>query len=81
MKRGVFNMTQKQNERACSGKQRIHLGRKKAQMSWSHVKTMLCFFIHKGIVQYEFTAQEQTVNQQCYSEVLTRVQEKTRTLA
>ena len=29
MKRGVFNMTRKQNDRACSGKHRIHLGRKK----------------------------------------------------
>jgi hypothetical protein len=26
MKCGVFNMTQKQNDRACSGKHRIHLG-------------------------------------------------------
>jgi len=29
MKRGVFNTTRKQNDRACSGKHRIHLGRKK----------------------------------------------------
>ena len=29
MKRGVFNVTPKENDRACSGKHRIHLGRKK----------------------------------------------------
>ena len=34
-----------------------------------------CFFDHKGIVHYEFTAQGQTVNQQCYLEMLTRLRE------
>jgi len=67
MKRGVFNTTRKQNDRACSGKHRIHLGRKKASMSRSQVKTMLvCFFDHKVIVRYEFIAKGQTVNQQCH---------------
>jgi len=52
---------------------------KKARMSWSQVKTMLvCFFDHKGIVHYEFIAQGQTVNQQCYLEVLRRLQESVR---
>jgi hypothetical protein len=47
---------------------------KKARMSWSQVRNMLvCFFNHKGIVHYEFIAQGQMVNQQCYLEVLTRV--------
>ena len=47
-----------------------------ARMSWSQVKTMLvCFCDHKGIVHYEFIAQGQTVNQQCYLEVLTRLWE------
>ena len=47
---------------------------KKARMSRSQVKAMLvCFFDHKGIVHHEFTAQGQTVNQQCYLEVLTRL--------
>ena len=36
---------------------------------------LLCFFDHKGIVHYEFTAQRQTVNQHCYLEVLTRLRE------
>ena len=83
---GVFNATRKQNNRACSEKHKIHLGRKKARMSQSQVKTMLeGFFDHKGIVHYEFIAQGQTVNQQFYLEVLTRLrecsEEKTQTLA
>jgi hypothetical protein len=49
---------------------------KKVHLSLSQFKTMLmCFFDHKGIVHYEFIAQGQTVNQQCYFEVLTRVRE------
>jgi histone-lysine N-methyltransferase SETMAR len=45
-------------------------------MSLSQVKAMLvCFFDHKGIVHYEFISQRQTVNQQCYLELLTRLQE------
>jgi len=76
MKRGVFNTTLKQYDRVCSGKHRNHLARKKALMSRSQVKTMLvCFFDHKGILHYEFIAQEQMVNQQCYLEVLTRLRE------
>jgi len=60
MKCGVCNTTQKQNDRTCSGKHRIHLGRKK-HTSRSQVKTMpMCFFDHKGIVHYEFIAQGQT---------------------
>jgi hypothetical protein len=45
----------------------------------SHFKTMLvCFFIHKGIFHYEFIAQGQAVNQQCYFQVLTRLRESVR---
>jgi histone-lysine N-methyltransferase SETMAR len=52
---------------------------KKARMSRSQVKTMLVwFFDHKGRVHYEFIAQGQTVNQQCYLEVLTRLRESVR---
>jgi len=36
---------------------------------------LVCFFDHKGIVHYEFVAQGQIVNQQCYLEVLTRLRE------
>jgi len=32
-KRGVFNTTRKQNDRACNGKHRIHLGRKSTHVS------------------------------------------------
>ena len=47
---------------------------KKARMSQSQFKTMLlCFFDHKGVVHYEFIAQGQTVNQQCYLEMLIRL--------
>ena len=74
-----LNSTRKQNDRECSGKHRIHLGRKKTRMSRSQVKTMLvCFFDNKGIVHYEFIAQGQTANQQCYLEVLTRLRESVR---
>jgi hypothetical protein len=34
-----------------------------------------CFFDHKWIFHYEFIAEGQTVNQQCYLEVLTRLRE------
>jgi len=52
---------------------------KKTCMSRSQVKTVLvCFFDHKGIVHYEFIAQGQTVNQQCYLDVLTRLRESVR---
>jgi histone-lysine N-methyltransferase SETMAR len=45
-------------------------------MSRLQVKTMLvCFFDHKVIVCYEFIAQGQMVNQQCYLEMLTRLRE------
>jgi hypothetical protein len=74
----VFNTTQKQNARACSGTQNSPRP-KKTCMSRSLFKTMLvCFFNHKVTVPYEFFAQGQTVNQQCYSKVLTRLQESVR---
>jgi histone-lysine N-methyltransferase SETMAR len=45
-------------------------------MSQSQVKTMhVCFFDYKGIVHYKFIAQGQAVNQKCYLEMLTRLQE------
>jgi hypothetical protein len=37
-----------------------------------------CFFDHKGTVHCKFIAQGQTVNQQCYFEVLTRLWESVR---
>ena len=36
---------------------------------------LVCFFDHKGIVHYEFIVHGQTVNQQCYLEVLIRLRE------
>jgi hypothetical protein len=52
---------------------------KEARMSRSQFKTILvCFFDHKGIVHCEYFAQGQTVNQQCYLEVLTRIRESVR---
>jgi histone-lysine N-methyltransferase SETMAR len=52
---------------------------KRARMSRSQFKTTLvCFFDHKRIVHHEFIASGQTVNQQCYLEVLTRLRESVR---
>jgi hypothetical protein len=48
---------------------RIHLGRKK------HACLARCFFDHKGVGHYKFIAQGQTVNHQCYLEVLIRLRE------
>jgi hypothetical protein len=49
---------------------------KKTRISRSQVKKMLlCFFHHKRFVHYEFMAQGQTVNEQIYLEMLTRVRE------
>jgi histone-lysine N-methyltransferase SETMAR len=49
---------------------------KKTRMSCSQFETMLvCFFDHIEIVQSAVIAQGQTVNQQCYLEVLTRLRE------
>jgi hypothetical protein len=49
---------------------------KKACMSRLQLKTMLvCFLNHSWIVHCEFIAQGQVVNQLCYLEVLTRLQE------
>ena len=75
IKRDVFNTTRKQNDRTCSGKHRIHLGRKKHACLGRMWRSCLCFFDHKEIVHYELIAQGQTVNQQCYLEVLTRLRE------
>jgi hypothetical protein len=52
---------------------------KRALMSRSQFKIILvCFFHHKGTVHYEFIAQGQAVNQQCYLEVLTKLRESVR---
>jgi hypothetical protein len=49
---------------------------KKARLFRSQVKNMLVsFFDHKGIVHCEFISQGQILNQQCYLELLTRLQE------
>ena len=70
-----YELKKKTPDRACSGKQNSPRPRK-AHMSRLQVKTMLmCFFDHKGVVQYKFIAQGQMVNQHCYLEVLTRLQE------
>ena len=44
MKHGVFNTTRKQNHRACSGKQRIHLSRKKHACLGHRSRPCLCVF-------------------------------------
>jgi len=42
MKRGVFSTTRKQNDKACSGKHRIHLGRKKHACVGRRSRSCLC---------------------------------------
>jgi hypothetical protein len=49
---------------------------KNACISRSQFKTMRVSSNQKGIVHYESIAQGQTVNQECYLEVLTRLEEK-----
>jgi hypothetical protein len=79
MNHGVFNMTQKRNARACIGECRIFLSWKKAHAPCSQLKTILvCFFDYKMIVHDKFVLQRQTMNQQCYLEVLTRLWESVR---
>jgi len=39
---------------------------------------LVSFFDHKGIVLYELISQGQTINQQCYLELLTSLQESVR---
>ena len=79
MKHGVFNTTPETKRQSMQWKTQHSPRPKKARMSRSQVKTMLvCFFDHKSIVHYEFIAQGQTVNQQCYSEVVTRLRESVR---
>jgi hypothetical protein len=52
----------------------FHRQFKEACLSRSHFEIMfLCFFDHKRIIHYEFVAQGQMVNQQCYFKVLTRL--------
>ena len=52
------------------------------EQRWLHFSLIfymvVCFFDHKGIVHCKFIAQGQTVNQQCYLEVLTRLRESFR---
>jgi hypothetical protein len=79
MKRGVFNTIRKQKTEHAVENTEFTSAEKKTCMSRSQVHTMLmCFFDQKGIAHYEFTAQEQKVNQQCYLEVLTRLWEYVR---
>ena len=56
-----FQQIQKQNDRACSGKYRIHLSRKKHACLVRRSRPCLC--VSLIIIHYEFTAQGQTVNQ------------------
>jgi hypothetical protein len=72
MKCGVFNTARRQNDRACSGKHRIHLGRKNADVLVAG-QDHACVF--RRSQEDEFIAQGQTVNQQCNLEVPTRLRE------
>jgi hypothetical protein len=58
------------NTEFTSAKKNTRLGRRS--------RPCLCVSSIKRIVNYEFIAQKQTVNQQCYLEVLTRLRESVR---
>jgi hypothetical protein len=74
-----FQYDQETKQQSMQRKTQNSPRQKKARISRSQVKTVLvCFFDHKGIVSYEFIAQEQTVNQRCYLEVLTSLRESVR---
>jgi hypothetical protein len=74
MKRGVFNMTRNDNDRACTWKTQ-NSPRPEKRHTCLGQDHALCFFDHKRILHYEFISQGQTVNQQCYLEVLTRLRQ------
>ena len=74
LKRGVFNTTRKENDGACSGKHRIHFGRK------NHVclvagQDHVCVFLRSQGDSSLWISQGQTVNQQCYLKMLTGLRE------
>jgi sugar (pentulose or hexulose) kinase len=70
-----FQYDPETKHRACSGKHRIQLARKITHVSVAGQNHACVFIDHKGIVHYEFIAQGQAVNQQCYLEVLRRLRE------
>jgi len=71
--------TRESNRQIMQCKTQSSARQKKVCMSRSQVKIMLVgLFDHKGIVHYEFIAQGQTVNQQCYLEMLKRLAESAR---
>jgi hypothetical protein len=71
-------MIQKSSDNQCSGSQHHLQDQKKARVSLSKLKDMFVFFYIQVIVMAEWVPSGQTVNQQYYVEVLTKLHERVR---
>jgi len=79
MKLKYLRMIQKPSDDQCSGSHHHHLQDQKKHTSCSKFKAMLIvFFDIQGIVMAEWVPSGQTVNQQYYNEVLTKLCERVR---
>ena len=76
MKLGYLRMIRKPSDNQCSGSQHQLQDQKKARMSHLKFKDILIVFLDiQGIVMAEWVPSGQTVNQQYYIEVLTKLRE------
>ena len=83
MKCRVFNTIQKQNARACRGKQRIQLWQKKHTSRLHFGNILVCFFNHKRIADGDFFAYETNYRSTCLfrnTERITRIRSKKKSL-
>ena len=78
MKHRVFNTTRKQNDRACSGKHRIHLGRKKHACLGRRSRPYFCVSSITRDSSLWIHCTRTKVNQHSYLEVMTRLRESVR---
>ena len=76
MNRGFSSEIPKPNDKVRSGTRAIHRARRKQERADRKLNPCYFFFYSQGVVHKEFVRQEQTVNQQCYREVLERLRER-----
>ena len=75
----IFEYDPETKRQSCQWKSPGSPRPKKARMQKSQVKVMLItFFDHQGMVHHEYVPHDQTVNQNFYKEVLTRLMVKIR---